>query len=112
MVCDLLRPQETPEERRKRIDAALKSLVSGLLSNKVKVQVGPKGEIAFDGWKDSDRNRMTDACIYRLMSLKHSDVLRRAVAAAEMRSGRKVSDLAINGGAHSHDGGRTWHPSH
>jgi len=112
MVCDSLQPKETPEQRRKRIDAALKSLVAGLLTNKVKVKLGPKGEVAFDGWATTDRGKLTDACTYRMMSVRFSDVLARAVAAAELQSGRKLSPLAVNSGVHSHDGGKTWHPSH
>lgn len=112
MVCENMTVNETPEERARNIDAALRDLASSLDNRTVEVVIGPNGEIAFKNWSGARRSGLTDSCAYRLMQTKHGFALQRAIAAAEMSSGRKVNAAAIASGSHSHDGGQTWHPGH
>lgn len=112
MVCDLTQKKETPEQARARVTKALAALAAGLQGNKISIEISPSGAIAFKGWQASERGGLSDTCAYRLMQQKHGFALTRALAAAELKSGRKVSIGQISAGTHSHDGGKTWHPGH
>ena len=101
------RPNQTIEQRKAQVMAALRRLEAQLASGTVTVVIGPSGAVAFAGW--SDRDDVTDVCAYRALSTMKSQALSRAVAAAELRAGGvKVNAQAIAAGWHSHDDGKTW----
>ncbi|MHC4715055.1 MAG: hypothetical protein ACYTAN_17575 [Planctomycetota bacterium] len=104
--------EQTEEERREEVDEALAELARSIEGGKVRVIIGPTGAVAFAGWTEADRKRLSDVCAFRRLTAEGSWPLQRAVAAAEMQSGRKVNLAAIGSGVHSHDGGRTWSPGH
>lgn len=85
--------------------AETETLEEELRKGLAKVEIGPQGAIAFKGGSE---RRMSDVCAYRRLTAKGSFALKRAVAAAEARQGRKLNAHAIGAGFHSHDGGRTW----
>jgi len=109
MPCDTRRlPQQTMEERKREIREATERLRRQIAAGTVKVKVGPQGAIAFVGWGEIDRSRVSDACAYRRLLAQGSPELRAALA-REASQGRTVNAQAIGQGAHSHDGGETWH---
>ncbi len=113
MPCDTrLRPNQTIEQRKQEIRDVVAALAKDLASGKAKAKVGPQGAVAFEGatW-DSLRTRsnMTDNCAYRRLMTSGSAAAKMAIAAAEQRAGRAVNKQVVNGGTHSHDGGRSWH---
>lgn len=112
MVCETRRQaQETEEERRKKIDAALQRLAQQLGSGVARIVIGPQGQIAFSGWQD--RADVADACAFRALTVQGSWELKQALARAEALAGRKANVLTLGaGGQHSHDGGATWHQNH
>ncbi|MBM4063662.1 MAG: hypothetical protein FJ265_21570 [Planctomycetes bacterium] len=114
MVCELrLRPQQTKEQRRAEVDAALRRLAAALTGQTVRVVIGPNGTVTFAGWDQQENEGVSDACAFRTLSAWGSPELRFAVARAEALQGRKVDRrVAAIGGLHSHDGGTTWHPGH
>jgi hypothetical protein len=101
---------QTVAERKKEIDVTTKKIDQLLAKGSIKAKVGPQGAITFLGLTDSDRNRMTDVCIYRQISRTGSASAKMALARAEQLAGRSVDKAVINAGIHSHDGGTTWHP--
>ena len=110
MPCDTrLKPRQTIQERATEVKAAVARLAEALASGRAKVVVGPKGEIAFTGLSDKDRDGVTDACAYRRIMATGSALARMAIQRAEMLSGRTVDKQKVAVGAHSHDGGKTWH---
>lgn len=110
MPCDTrLLEDETLAQREVKVKKALTRLEAALTNGQAKVVIGPRGEVAFQGWKKEDRDGMSDACTYRLLSAQNSWALRQAVAKAEALAGKKVNPHAVAGGSHSHDGGKTWH---
>jgi hypothetical protein len=111
MPCDTVRdPNQTLEDRNNQVKAALRRLEAALKAGTVKVSIGPSGGVAFSGWKD--RDDVTDVCAYRTLAAEGSWELRQAVTKAEAMTGRKVNPNAVASGAHSHDGGSTWHKGH
>lgn len=113
MPCDTqLRPNETLTQRATAIDAALRRLEVALTSGAVRMTVGPNGSIAFVGWGEAERDRVTDVCAYRTLAASGSWALRQAQAKAEALAGRRVNAFAVAAGHHSHDGGKTWHGGH
>lgn len=107
MACDtVLKPGQTLALRMAEVKRALDRLKRYLSTGSVKVQIGPNGAITFAGF--SDRDGLSDACIYRSLTAENSWELRQAVARAEAQSGRKVNARAIAAGFHSHDGGKSW----
>lgn len=93
------------EEVRKKV-----TVIDKLLSaKKIQVKVGPQGAITFVGIPDADRARMTDGCIYRMLTRSGSAMAKMAIARAEQLAGRSVDRKTIAQGTHSHDGGATWH---
>lgn len=107
MPCDttLLYEGQTLQERFKQVESALQRLERYLQTGSVRVNIGPNGAVAFQGWKD--RDGLSDVCAFRSMSATNSFALRQAVMKAEQMSGRKVNPTAIQAGWHSHDG-KTW----
>ena len=89
-----------------RQQEALDRLRKALGSGKATVVINPQGAIAFKGW--DGEGVLFDVCAYRKLRASNSPELRRAIARAEALSGRKVNELEIASGVHSHDGGQTW----
>ncbi len=97
---------QTEAQRKASVLAALKRLESALATGTAKVIIGPQGAVAFVGW--TDRDDLTDVCAFRSLTTMKSHALSRAIAAAEVRAGRKVDARAVEAGWHTHDGGATW----
>lgn len=113
MPCDTkLKPNQTLESRNDAIRKSLARLEAALNAGNVKVKISPNGAVAFDGWKPTDRDDVTDVCAIRTLQAQGSWALRQAIAKAEMQQGRKVNPHAVAAGHHSHDGGSTWHKGH
>lgn len=111
MACETIRYEgQTIEERKDQRDEALERLERYLKTGSVRVIIGPRGEVAMQGWKD--RDDVSDVCAYRILASRNSWALRQAVARAEATQGRKVNPRAIAAGRHSHDGGKTFGPGH
>lgn len=109
MPCDTVRkPNQTLSERKAEVLKAVERLDALLKKRQVKVRIGPQGAIAFDGF-DADRNGVTDACAYRRIMATGSTLAKMEIARAEQLAGRSVNRQAVAVGAHSHDGGHTWH---
>lgn len=107
MPCDTqLSAEQTAEQRRLEIDAALEELEASLDANRVRVEIGADGAVCFVGWEE--RSKVTDVCAYLTLSTRDSWALRQAVASAENLSGRQVNREAVAAGIHSHDGGASW----
>lgn len=110
MPCDTKTlPGQTLTQRKAEVRGALDRLSQGLAAGRVKAVIGPQGAIAFAGWADADRGRVTDGCAYRLLMVTGSALAKAKVAQAEQLAGRTVNRQAA---VHSHDGGRTFHPNH
>lgn len=110
MPCDRkLKSGQTIQQRADEVRKVVDRLQQGLASGRVKAKVGPQGAIAFDGLTEAERDGVTDACAYRRLLLSGSALTRAAIARAEQLAGRSVDKQVIGQGAHSHDGGRTWH---
>lgn len=110
MPCDSkLRPGQSISERKTEIIDAIAKLSAGLTAGKIKPKIGPTGGIAFEGWTENDRNRITDACAYRRLMATGSAMAKAAIAKAEQLAGRGVNRQAVAQGHHSHDDGHTWH---
>src|SRR5262245_47433513 len=110
MPCDTRTlPNQTLSERKQEVKDTVTRLGALLAAGKVKAKVGPQGAIAFEGWVDADRNRVTDACAYRRLMVSGGVLAKAKIAQAEQLAGRTVDKQVIGQGAHSHDGGKTWH---
>jgi len=113
MACETLRkPQQTPEQRRAEVRAALLALEQGLQKGSISLVIGNQGAVAFQGWTPATRGGLTDACAFRTLQANGSWALKSALNRAEAMAGRKVDMNAVSAGVHSHDGGRTWGPGH
>jgi hypothetical protein len=113
MPCDTkFRPGQTLTERKEEVKKAVSRLDQLLASKKVKLVIGAQGAIAFAGWTEEDRGRVSDLCAYRRIMTTGSALARAEIARAEQMSGRTVNKQVIGQGVHSHDGGRTFHPGH
>ena len=107
MPCDSRIPAGmTAETRKRQIDAAIDRLEAALTAGGASVKIGQNGALAFQGWTANDG--VSDVCAFRALSKRNSFALRRAIATAEARAGRKLDGGAIAAGHHSHDGGTTW----
>lgn len=111
MACETnRRPKQTLQERIAEIGKAIALLDAKLKKRLVKPVVGPQGAITFSGWEDAaERNGVTDACAYRRIMATGSALAKMEIARAEQLAGRTVDRQVIGQGAHSHDGGATWH---
>jgi hypothetical protein len=110
MPCDRkLKAGQTVQQRANDIRKAVERIGNGLANGSVKVKVGPQGAIAFVGVTEADRDGVTDACAYRRIMVSGSAFAKAAILRAEQLAGRAVDKRVIGQGAHSHDGGRTWH---
>jgi len=110
MPCDTkLKKGQSISERKIEIKESVDKLAAALAAGKVKPVVGAKGGIAFPGWAEGQANGVTDNCGYRKIMSSGSALAKMAIERAELLAGRKVDRQVIGQGAHSHDGGRTWH---
>lgn len=110
MPCDTqLQAGETIKTRADDIRAAVKALSEKLATGRARLIVGPSGAPAFVGLLDSERRRVTDACMYRRIMATGSAAAKQAIMRAEALAGRSVNRQALAAGHHSHDGGATWH---
>lgn len=109
MPCDTkLKTGQTITQRKEEITRAVAKVTAGLINGSIRVKLSQAGAIAFDGLTEQDRDNVTDACMYRRLMATGSPLAKAKIAAASALLGRQV----ITNGDHSHDGGRTWHPSH
>jgi hypothetical protein len=110
MPCDTrtLKGQSITE-RKQEVREAVAKLSAALVAGNVKAIIGPTGAIAFPGWAEADRGRVSDACAFRLITATGSALAKQAIARAEQLAGRSVNRQAVAHGHHSHDGGETWH---
>ncbi len=109
MPCDTkLKAGQTITQRKEEISRAVAKVAAGLVNGSIKVKLSPAGAIAFDGLNEQDRDNVTDACMYRRVMATGSALAKAKLQAAQALLGRPV----ITHGDHSHDGGKTWHPSH
>jgi hypothetical protein len=102
-------PNQTAAERVTEVRKAVTVIDRLVAARKVTVKVGPQGAVTFIGIPDSDRARMTDACIYRMITRSGTAAAKMALARAEQLAGRSVNKSVVAQGVHSHDGGTTWH---
>jgi hypothetical protein len=111
MPCDSKprRRGQTLAERKTDVVVAVSKLAQALAAGRARAKVGPQGAIAFEGWSEQDRDGVTDACAYRRIMVSGSALARAKIAQAEMIAGRAVDRQVVGQGAHSHDGGVTWH---
>lgn len=108
MPCDTrLKPGQTIKQRADEVRKAVENLNQGLATGAVRVKVGPQGAVAFEGW--GARDSVTDNCAYRRLMSTGSSAAKLAIARAEQLAGRPINRAVVNSGAHSHDGGLTWH---
>lgn len=113
MPCDkTLRSGQTLTERKIEVRGAIAKLSDALVAGRAKAVIGPQGAIAFAGWSDEDRSRVTDACAYRMLMAAGSALAKQAISRAEQLAGRSVNRAAVAHGHHSHDQGVTWHHGH
>lgn len=109
MACETMRrPGQTLAQRASEVRKAAAIIDKMIAARKAGVKVGPQGAVTFTGISDSDRNGMTDACIYRIISRTGSAAAKMALARAEQVAGRAVNRAAVAAGVHSHDGGKNW----
>lgn len=110
MPCDTrLRKRQTLAERKTEVKDTVKALDAALKKRKVGVKVGPQGAVTFTGWRDEERNGVTDACAYRQIMATGSSLAKAEIARAEQIAGRSVNRQVVAQGVHSHDGGTSWH---
>jgi hypothetical protein len=110
MPCDRkLKAGQTIQQRVVEVKKAVERITTGLTTGKVKAVVSPRGAIAFTGLTEDERDGVTDACAYRRIMVSGSALAKAAILKAELLAGRGVDKQVIGQGAHSHDGGRTWH---
>jgi len=113
MPCDTqLAPRQTIQQRAEEIRRAVAALEKRIAKRQVKIVVSKAGGVAFAGWPDGERNRITDACAYRRLMATGSALSKLEIMRAEQAAGRSVDRTAIAQGLHSHDGGATWHKGH
>jgi hypothetical protein len=114
MVCDTkpFRPDQTLSERKEEVKKVIDLVAQEIVAGRVKPKVGPQGAITFEGLSPSMTRGVSDACVYRRIMSNGSAMARQQIARAEQLAGRRVDQKAVAGGAHSHDGGRTWHSGH
>ena len=110
MPCDTrLKPRQTIQQRAAEVREVVARAARGLVNGTVKVRVGPQGAVAFAGLEGAERDGVTDACLYRRLLASAAPSALQAIARAEMLAGRSIDQRVVAVGAHSHDGGRTWH---
>lgn len=101
---------QTFEQRKDEVRKAVSAVGKLIEARKVQLKVGPQGAVTFIGIPETVRARMTDACIYRMLSNTGSAAVKMAFMRAEQLAGRSVDRSKVAAGIHSHDGGASWHP--
>lgn len=110
MPCDTrLKPRQTISERKEEVKKAVTQLDRLIQAGQVRVKVGPQGAVAFSAWADNERDGVTDACAYRRLMATGTALAKAKIAQAEQMSGRSINRQVVGQGAHSHDGGHSWH---
>lgn len=110
MPCDTVRKQgQTLSQRVTEVKKRVTAIDKLLVARKVQVKVGPQGAVTFTGISESDRDGMTDACIYRTLTRTGSAMAKMAISRAEQLAGRTIDRSVVAAGTHSHDGGHSWH---
>src|SRR5580704_14782724 len=110
MPCDTrLKPRQTISQRKDEIRRVVASLSSALATGRVKIKIGPQGAVAFQGLSEAERDGVTDACMFRRLMVEGTVTAKAALMRAEQLAGRSVNKQQVAIGAHSHDGGHTWH---
>jgi hypothetical protein len=110
MPCDRkLKTGQTLKQRADEVRKVVDRIATALTQGRVKAKVGPQGAIAFEGLSEAERDGVTDACAYRRIMVSGSALAKAAIAKAEQLAGRSVDKQVVGQGAHSHDGGHTWH---
>lgn len=110
MPCDTrLKPKQTIQERAKEVRDVVGRFERALIAGQAKTVIGPQGAVAFTGLTETDRDGVTDACVYRRIMATGSSLAKAAIQKAEFMSGRSINRQQVAVGAHSHDGGATWH---
>lgn len=114
MPCDrIFKRKQTIQQRAREIKQVVEDVNSLLAAGKVKPVIDRKtGSIAFQGISDTQRDDVSDACIYRRIMVTGSSLAKAKIAQAEMLAGRQVNKGALAQGVHSHDGGASWHNGH
>ena len=108
MSCDTITLKgQTLTERKDEVRRALARLETLLASRTVTPKVGPQGVIAFQGWTEADRGRVSDGCAYRLIMSGGGSLAKAAIARAEAMAGRPVNKQMVAQGYHYH--GDTLH---
>jgi hypothetical protein len=109
MPCDTRRlPNQTITQRKEEIRDAVARLAKELASGNVKAIVSRQGAIAFSGWLEQDRGRVTDACAFRAIMRGDSQAAKLAIMRAEQLAGVPVNRQVLAHGWHSHDSGASW----
>jgi hypothetical protein len=101
--------KQTVAERKQEIRKVVERISQGLTTGRIKPVVSKQGAIAFTNVTEDERDGVTDACAYRQLMVHGSALAKAAIARAEQLAGRTVDKQVIGQGAHSHDGGLTWH---
>lgn len=110
MPCDTkLKKNQTLSARKEEVKRAVTAIDKMLVARRVQLKIGPGGGVVFTGVPEEVRDGLTDACIYRRIVATGSALARLELQRAETRSGRQVNMTVVGQGAHSHDGGVTWH---
>jgi hypothetical protein len=110
MPCDTkLKANQTISDRKEEVRQTVTGLEKLLRERRIRPIIGPQGAITFSGWTDGAKAGVTDACAYRRIMATGSALARAEIERAELLSGRKINKQQIAIGAHSHDGGTTWH---
>jgi hypothetical protein len=108
MPCDTrLKPNQTISQRAEEVRRAVERLSKGLASGLVKVKIGPQGAVAFEGLSATERDGVTDNCLYRRVLVSGSALAKAKLTLAEHMAGRKIDKQAVAQGWHQH--GSTWH---
>lgn len=110
MPCDTkLKPNQTIQQRAAEVRNVVSRVDQMIAAGRARIIVGPQGAVTFQGIDDTTRDGVTDACMYRRLMVSGSALAKAAFARAEALAGKPINKQAIGQGAHSHDGGRTWH---
>lgn len=108
MPCDRkLKKNQTISARAEEIRRSIAKLNAGLTAGSIKALVSKEGGIAFQGFGETDRDGVSDACAFRRLMATGSATAKLAVARAEQLAGRAVDRTAIAQGLHQHNG--IWH---
>lgn len=99
---------QTLSERKEEVRAVVKTLDGYLVRGLAKVVIGRQGAVAFQGFPETEKDGVSDACAYRLLQVTGSSLAKAAIARAEAIAGRTVDRKVIAAGIHSHDSGASW----